>query len=40
MQKMAETAVLQRWWQYSKPCFLYHEQGVYYDELKEIFYLA
>ena len=40
MRKMGETAVQQRWWQYSKPCFLYHEDGVYYDELKEIFYLA
>ena len=40
MRKMGETAVQQRWWQHSKPCFLYHEDGVYYDELEEIFYLA
>ena len=40
MRKMGETAVQQRWWQHSRPCFLYHEDGVYYDELKEIFYLA
>ena len=40
MRKMGETAVQQRWWQYSRLCFLYHEDGVYYDELKEIFYLA
>lgn len=29
---------MQRWWTYSRPCFLYHEQGIYYDDLQEIFY--
>ena len=26
------------WWRHTKPCFLYHEQGWYYDDLREIFY--
>jgi len=38
MKKMDESAVMQNWWQYSKPCFLYHEDGIYYDDLQEIFY--
>ena len=31
-------ASMQRWWTHSKPCFLHHSEGVYYDELREIFY--
>lgn len=38
MQKLEDAAVQKRWWSYTKPCFLYHEEGVYYDELEEIFY--
>lgn len=37
-QRMNESAVMQRWWLYSKPCFLYHEEGQYYDALTEVFY--
>lgn len=40
MAMMAEDPVTQKWWDETNPCFLYHEQGVYYDDLEEIFYLA
>lgn len=35
-----DSPVMQRWWTFSKPCFLHHEQAHYYDDLREIFYLA
>lgn len=38
MERMDDSAVMQRWWQYSKPCFLHHDKAHYYDELKEVFY--
>lgn len=40
MQKMDTSPVMQRWWRYSKPCFLHHENGIYYDDVQEIFYTA
>ena len=40
MAMMAADPETQRWWQETHPCFLYHEQGVYYDDLEEICYLA
>lgn len=39
MKKMDESEVMQRWWSYTKPCFLYHDEEKYYDDLEEIFYL-
>ena len=39
MKLMDESPVMQKWWTFSKPCFLYHDQEVYYDDLKEIFYM-
>jgi len=39
MKLMEESPVMQKWWTFSKPCFLHHDQGVYYDDLKEIFYM-
>ena len=38
MAVMDQSLVMQEWWKHSKPCFLHHEIGKYYDELKEIFY--
>lgn len=38
MAIMDASPLMQEWWKYSKPCFLYHEQSVYYDDLTEIFY--
>lgn len=40
MARMAADPETQEWWKHTRPCFLYHEQGVYYDDLREIFYQA
>ena len=39
MAKMEADPVTQEWWKHTRPCFLYHERGEYYDDLQEIFYL-
>ncbi len=39
MQIQADSEIMQKWWTYTKPCFLYHDKGEYYDDLQEIFYL-
>ena len=39
MKKMDESPVMQKWWTFSKPCFLHHDQEYYYDDLREIFYM-
>ena len=39
MKKMESSEIMQRWWTFSKPCFLHHEQGMYYEDLTEIFYM-
>lgn len=39
MAVMDSSDVMQRWWKFSKPCFLYHEDGVYYDDMQEVFYM-
>lgn len=38
MKKMDESKVMRRWWTFSKPCFLHHDKGHYYDDLEEVFY--
>lgn len=38
MDKMAADPVTQEWWKHTKPCFEGHDQGVYYEDLEEIFY--
>ena len=38
MADLDESPVMHRWWVYSKPCFLHHEEGKYYDDLTEVFY--
>lgn len=40
MAQMEADSVMQRWWTFSKPCFLHHDEAHYYDDLQEIFYLA
>lgn len=37
-QRLDSSPVMQRWWTYSKPCFVGHEQGEYYEDLQEVFY--
>lgn len=39
MNRMDHSEVMQRWWTFSKPCFLHHNEEKYYDDLEEIFYL-
>ena len=39
MKKLDESPVMQKWWTFSKPCFLYHEEEKYYEDLEEVFYL-
>lgn len=38
MRKMAADPVTQEWWAHTHPCFARHEEGVYYEDLEEIFY--
>lgn len=38
MKRMDESPIMQRWWTFSKPCFMYHDKGHYYDDLNEVFY--
>ena len=39
MQRMEQSEIMQRWWTYTKPCFLHHDEHEYYVDWKEIFYL-
>ncbi len=38
MAIMDASPVMLKWWKLSKPCFLFHEEETYYDDLREIFY--
>lgn len=38
MKMMDADPVTQEWWKHTRPCFLYHDEGVYYDDLEEVFY--
>lgn len=38
MLKMAEDPVTQNWWKKTKPCFLHHNQQIYYLDMDEIFH--
>lgn len=39
MKKLDESEIMQKWWTFSKPCFLHHDEGKYYEDLEEVFYL-
>ena len=39
MRKMEADPVTQEWWKHTKPCFARHDEGVYYEDMEEIFYL-
>lgn len=39
MEKMAADPLTQEWWKHTKPCFERHDEGIYYEDLEEIFYL-
>ena len=32
-------ADMRKWWKHTKPCFARHDEGVYYEDMEEIFYL-
>ena len=38
MRRMEEDPVTQEWWRHTKPCFLHHDTGTYYQDMEEIFY--
>jgi L-rhamnose mutarotase len=38
MRKMAEDPVTQEWWKNTHPCFLGDSEGVYYQEMEEVFH--
>jgi len=40
MKKMESYDIMWEWWSHTRPCFLHHDEGKYYDDLEEIFYLA
>ena len=33
MEKMNSSSIMQKWWTHTKPCFLYHNEGKYYEDL-------
>ena len=37
MQRMEADPVTQLWWTHTKPCFIGHEEGIYYEDMEEIF---
>jgi len=38
MAKMDADPITLEWWKHTKPCFMRHDEGVYYEDLEEIFY--
>ncbi|MBQ4631609.1 MAG: L-rhamnose mutarotase [Clostridia bacterium] len=39
MAEMEKYPVMQKWWSHTKPCFVHHEDGWYYEDMEEVFYL-
>ncbi len=37
MRRMEADPVTQEWWTHTKPCFLRHGEGIYYEDMEEIF---
>lgn len=37
VRKMAEDEATQKWWTYTKPCFV-HYPNIFYEDMKEIFH--
>lgn len=38
MAKMEKDEATIEWWKHTKPCFEKHDEGVYYEDMSEIFY--
>lgn len=39
MAKMETYPIMQKWWSFTRPCFLHHDIQEYYEDLDEVFYL-
>jgi len=39
MKKMESYPIMLEWWSHTRPCFMHHDEGKYYDDLTEVFYL-
>ena len=39
MEKMAADPVTQKWWSYTKPCFIQEKPGEFYTDMKELFHI-
>lgn len=37
MARMEADPVTQEWWKYTKPCFVRHDERIYYSDMEEIF---
>ena len=37
MRRMEADPITQEWWKHTKPCFLRHEEGIYYEDMEQIF---
>lgn len=38
-KKMESYPIMHEWWSHTRPCFVNHDIGKYYDDLDEVFYL-
>ena len=38
MKRMDAAPAMLEWWKHSKPCFQRHAEGVYYEDMEEVFY--
>ena len=38
MRRMEADPITQKWWKHTKPCFECHEEGIYYEDMEEIFH--
>ena len=38
MEILDNSPIMHHWWTFSKPCFVGHEQGHYYNPMEEVFY--
>ena len=38
MRRMEADPVTQEWWTHTKPCFMGHDRGIYYEDMEEIFW--
>ena len=39
MKKMESYPIMWEWWSHTRPCFVGHEEGKYYEDMSEVFFL-